>query len=84
MLYLCFVHIAVKILITLFHAREILPRNLIDNPNCFKHTLNSKCERLSRQENIHVLKCTWVPAVLKVYLLGYYEPALWLKVVNGK
>ena len=45
MLYLCFVHIAVKILITLFHAREILLRNLIDNPDCFKHTLNSKCER---------------------------------------
>ena len=48
---------------------KILPRNLIDNPDCFKHTLNSKCECLSQQENIHVLKCTWTPAVLKVYLL---------------
>ena len=42
----CFLRLVVKIVITLFHACEILPRNLIDNLDCFMHTLKSKCERL--------------------------------------
>lgn len=44
--YSCFLRLVVKIVITLFHACEILPRTLIDNLDCFMHTLKSKCERL--------------------------------------
>ena len=39
-----FVLVVVKILITLLHACKILQCNLIDNLDCFKHTLNSNMD----------------------------------------